>query len=60
MIQSFALHKGAFCDALCLRYGWQSKLLPSCCVCEKAMSVEHALSCLFEEFPSIRHNQLHV
>ena len=47
MIQGFALYKGAFCDALSLRYGWQPKLLHSYCVCEKAMSVEHALSCLF-------------
>ncbi len=25
--QGFALHKGAFHDALCLRYGWQPQLL---------------------------------
>ena len=51
----YALHKGAFRDALCLRYGWQPQLLPSHCVCGKTMSVEHALSCPFGGFPSIRH-----
>ena len=31
----FAFHKGAFRDALCLRYGWQPKLLTSTCACGK-------------------------
>ena len=51
--QSFALHKGAFRDALCLRYGWQPQLLPFHCICGKTMSVEHALSFPFGGFPSI-------
>ena len=54
----FALHKGAFRDALCLRYGWHTPLLPSNCVCGKHFSVEHALSCSCGGFPSIRHNEL--
>ena len=29
----FVLHKGAFRDALCLRYGWRPNLLPNNCVC---------------------------
>ena len=32
----FALHKGAFRDALCFRYGWQPTHLPAHCVCGKA------------------------
>ena len=56
--QGFALHKSAFRDALCLRYGWQPQLLPSHCICGMTMSVEHALSCPFGGFPSIRHNEL--
>ena len=56
--QGFALHKGAFRDALCLCYGWQPKLLPSYCVCGRTMSIEHALGCPFGGFPSIRHNEL--
>ena len=54
----FCLHKGAFRDALCLRYGWKPPLLPSRCVCDKPFSVEHALSCSYGGFPSIRHNEI--
>ncbi len=57
----FCLHKGAFRDALCSRYGWNPPLLPSRCVCDKSFSVEHALSCSYESyggFPSIRHNEI--
>ena len=54
----FALHKGAFRDALCLRYGWRPTRLPSNCVCGKQLTIEHALSCASGGFPSIRHNEL--
>ena len=54
----FALHKGAFRDALCLRYGWRPPLLPSHCMCNKTFSVEHALSCPCGGFPTIRHNEI--
>ena len=54
----FALHKGAFRDALCLRYGWRPPHLPSQCVCGQQFSIEHALSCSRGGFPSIRHNEV--
>ena len=54
----FALHKGAFKDALCLRYGWHPPRLPSHCVCGNQFNVEHALSCPRGGFPSIRHNEI--
>ena len=54
----FALHKGAFRDALCLWYGWLPPLLPSSCVCGKQFTVEHALGYPCGGFPSIRHNEL--
>ena len=54
----FALHKGAFRDALCLRYGWQPTCLPSQCVCGTKFSIEHALNCPRGGFPSMRHNEL--
>ena len=53
----FALHKGAFCDALCLRYGWRPDL-PTTCVCGKSFSVEHALNCPCGALPLVRHNEL--
>ena len=54
----FALHKGAFRDALCLRYGWCPSHLPSHCVCGEKFTVDHALNCPRGGYPSIRHNEL--
>ena len=54
----FALHKGAFHDALALRYGWSPSEMPSKCACGNNLSVEHALSCAKGGFPSIRHNEI--
>ena len=54
----FCLQKGAFRDALCLRYGWRPPLLPSNCVCGKLFSVEHALCCPCGGLPIVRHNEL--
>ena len=54
----FTLHKGAFRDALCLRYGWHPEQLPSRCVCDQRFTIEHALSCSRGGFPSIRHNEI--
>ena len=50
----YALHKGAFKDALCLRYGWPPPLLPSHCACGHNFTVEHAMSYPSGGFPSIR------
>ena len=41
----FSLHKGAFRDSLCLRFGWLPPHMPSNCVCCKWKTVEHALNC---------------
>ena len=54
----FALHKGAFRDAICLRYGWHPSGLPSICACSKTFTVEHAMNCPTGGFPTIRHNEL--
>ena len=40
----YALHKGAFQDAIALRYGWRPDAMPSVCVCGKPNDVNHALS----------------
>ena len=58
MEHGFCLHKGAFRDALCLRYGWTPNHLPANCVCGRYFSVEHALSCNNGGFPIKRHNEL--
>ena len=54
----FLLHKSAFKDALCLRYGWQPADLPSECVCGAGFTVEHALSCSRGVFRSLRHSEV--
>ena len=54
----FALHKGAFRDALYLRYGWILPLLSSSCICGEKCTVEHVLSCPSGGLPTIRHNEL--
>ena len=41
----FALHKGAFSDALCFHYGWLPEGLPSKCVCGNGFNVDHAMNC---------------
>ena len=41
----FHLHKGAFRDALALRYGWPLHNSPATCSCGSHFTVEHALSC---------------
>ena len=50
----FSLHKGAFWDALALRYGWPPLNLPVHCT----FSVQHALSCPKGGFPTLRHNEV--
>ncbi|XP_064389143.1 uncharacterized protein LOC135337174 [Halichondria panicea] len=54
----FSLHKGAFVDALCLRYGWTPGGTPIHCDCGANFSIEHVLSCPRGGFPSIRHNEI--
>ena len=54
----FALNKEEFCDALCLRFGWQSVNLPHMYVCGRSFSVEHAFTCPYGGFPSTRRNEI--
>ena len=54
----FALHKGAFRDALCLRYGWLPSGLPTQCICGEGFSVNHAMNCPTGGYPTLRHNEL--
>ena len=54
----FSLHKGAFRDALCLRYAWQIPRVPQKCVCDRKFDVNHAMICPRGGFPTLRHNEV--
>ena len=54
----FSLHKGAFRDALALRYNWEPSHLPAKCDCGKTFTVEHALTCPKGGLPTVRHNEI--
>ena len=54
----FNLHKQAFRDALCLRYGWPITRTPSHCACGTPFSIDHAFTCSKGAFPTIRHNRI--
>ena len=55
---NFSLHKGAFKDAICLRYDWKLPNTPIKCTCGTALSIDHAIICPKGGFPTIRHNEL--
>ena len=54
----FSLHKGAFRDAVALRYGWLPPQSPRLCDCGSNFSIDHCLSCPKGGFPSLRHNEV--
>ena len=54
----FALHKGAFRDALALRYAWPIAHTPSKCVCGEHFSPDHALICRQGGYPTLRYNEV--
>ena len=54
----FWLKKQDFRDVLALRYDWQLHNIPSTCICGTDFSPDHAMTCSFGGFPTIRHNEL--
>ena len=54
----FYLNKQSFIDAMCLRYGWRIKGMPSSCACGTQNSINHALNCKKGGFVSKRHNEI--
>ena len=54
----FALHKGAFRDAIALRYGWEPTNLPSHCACGEPFDSCHALTLQQGGFTIARHNEI--
>jgi len=41
----YALNKQEFTDAVCMRYGWKVKGIPTHCACGETNSVDHSLIC---------------
>ena len=54
----FALHKGAFRDALALRYGWPLKFCAEKCLCGARFEPDHQMICRQGGYVSLRHNEL--
>ena len=54
----FWLSKRDFRDAMALRYDWQLDAVPVTCVCGGAFSANHAMTCAFGGYPTVRHNEL--
>ena len=54
----FALHKSAFRDAVCLRYGWPLPYTPTACVCGAKFEPDHMLICKYGGYPTLRHNEI--
>ena len=55
----FTLHKGAFHDALCMRYGrLPSRLAERCDHGHQVLTVEHAASCSKVGLLSLRHSEI--
>ena len=54
----FALHKGAFRDAVALRYGWEPANLPSHCAPGVSFDSCHALTCSKGGLTIARHNEI--
>jgi len=55
---SGAGNKQEFCDALCLRFGWQLYDVPSHFVCGTSFGIDHAMGCRHGGLTFIRHNEL--
>ena len=54
----FALHKGAFRDAVALRYGCEPAILPSHCARGVSIGSCHALTCSKGGLTIARHNEI--
>jgi len=52
------LHKGEFVDAICIRYGWELRDLPTTCACGASFSVQHSLDCQLGGYRTIQHNEV--
>ena len=44
--EQYVLNKREFLNAIYILYHWESKRLPTTCVCVKAFNINYAMSCL--------------
>jgi len=54
----YALNKQEFTGAVCMRYGWKMKGIPTHCACGETNSVDHSLICKVGGYTSMRHNSV--
>jgi len=54
----YALNKHKFTDAVCMRYGWKLKGIPTHCACGKINSVDHSLIYKLGDYTSMRHDSV--
>jgi len=54
----YALNKQEYTDAICMRYGWKVKGIPTHCACGETNSVDHSLICKLGGYISMRHNSV--
>jgi len=54
----YASNKQEFTDAICIRYGWKVKGIPTHCACGETNSVDHSLICKLGGYTSINEAQL--
>ena len=54
----YALNKQEFTDAICMRYGWKVKGIPTHYACGETNSVDHSLICKLGGYTSMRHNSV--
>ena len=56
--QKYELNKQEFTDAICMRYGWKVKGMPTHCACGETNSLDHSLICKLGSYTSMRHNSV--
>jgi len=54
----YALNKQEFMDAICMRYGWKVKGIPTHCACGETNSVDQNLICKLGGYALMRHNSV--
>ena len=54
----YALNKQEYTDAICMRYGWKVKGIPTHCACGETNLVDHSLIYQLGGYTLVRHNSV--